>query len=107
MVSWKRFLYLFSKPLILRKSSCSKASIASSTLSHILASICPQRSAKVSAKYGSPDFLGLTCLVVTTKLETMTLFSKRPHSERKKSFIAHIRERLCDVPLRSSGSGKL
>src|SRR6266567_4101988 len=87
MVIWKRFLYLLSSPLTFRKSSCSKASRASSTLSHILASIWPQRSARVRARYGSPLFLGFTCFVVTTKLEVMTLFSKRGQSERKKSFI--------------------
>src|SRR6266700_5973103 len=87
MVIWKRFLYLLRSPLTFRKSSCSKVSIASSTLSHILASTWPQRSASVSARYGSPVFLGLTCLVVTTKLEVMILFSKRGQSERKKSFI--------------------
>src|SRR5205823_112944 len=81
------FLYLFSSPLIFRKSSWSKASIASSTLSHILASICPQRSPRVRARYGSPVFLGFTCLVVTTKLEVTTLFSNLGQSERKNSFI--------------------
>src|SRR5947207_10853602 len=87
MVIWNRFLYLLSSPLIFKKSSCSKTSRASSTLSHILASIWPQRSARVRARYGSPVFFGLTCLVVTTKLEVITLFSKRGQSERKQSFI--------------------
>src|SRR5580704_10561751 len=87
MVIWKRFLYLLSRPLILRKSSCSKASRTSSTLSHILASIWPQRSPSVSARYGSPVFLGFTCLVTTTKLEVMTLFSCCAQSDKKNSFM--------------------
>src|SRR5438128_7402015 len=90
MVIWKRFLYLLRSPLTFRKSSCSKVSIASSTLSHILASIWPQRSARVSARYGSPVFLGLTCLMVTTKLDVMILFSNRAQSERKKSFMVAV-----------------
>src|SRR5581483_4492234 len=84
---------LFSRPLTFKKSSCSNASSASSTLSHIFASIWPQRSARVSARYGSPVFLGFTCFVVTTKLETTILFSKRAQSERKKSFIGPHRYR--------------
>src|SRR5208337_1631424 len=87
MVIWNRFLYLLSRPFTLTKSSCSNWSMASSTLSHILASTWPVRSPKVSAKYGSPVFLGLTCLETTTKLEVMILFSWEGQSERKNSFM--------------------
>src|ERR1700694_245172 len=90
MVSWKRFLYLLISPLTLTKSSCAKASIASSTLSHILASMCPLRSPRVSARYGSPPFLGLTCRGTTTKLGVMTLFSCCSQSETKNSFMVHL-----------------
>src|SRR5215813_14586605 len=74
-------------PLTLMKSSCSKASRASSTLSHILASSWPLRSPSVSARYGSPVFLGLICLQTTTKVEVMTLFSWRTQSQIKNSFM--------------------
>src|SRR4029077_7140788 len=87
MVSWKRFLYLLIRPLTLRKSSCSKASRTSSTLSHILASSWPERSPRVSARYGSPVFLGFTCFDTTTNVDVMTLFSCCAHSEIKKSFM--------------------
>src|SRR5882672_4321857 len=98
MVSWKRFLYLLMSPLILRKSSCSKTSMNSSTLSHIFASTWPLRSPRISARYGSPVFFGLTCFDTTTKLEVMTLFSCWQHSEMKNSFMSlryQVREISC------------
>src|ERR1700733_5048639 len=73
-------LVLIDQTLILRKSSCSKALSTSSTLSHILASSCPLRSPRVRARYGSPVFLDLICLLTTTKLEVMILFSWRVQS---------------------------
>src|SRR5438046_2739324 len=75
------------------KSSCSKLSMASGTPSHILASICPVRSASVSARYGSPLFLGLTCLLATTNDVVMVWFSCCEQCSIKKSFIAE-RENL-------------
>ena len=62
MVIWKRFLYLLSRPLILRKSSCSKASIASSTLSHILASTWPLRSPEDEREIRLSGLLGFDLL---------------------------------------------
>src|SRR5258707_9440970 len=100
MVIWKRFLYLLRSPFTLRKSSCSKASMASSTLSHILASIWPVRSPKVRARYGSPVFFGLTCLEMQTKQEVMILFSCCVHSDKKNSFIG-LRE-TCSLDLKHS-----
>src|SRR5262249_51549929 len=42
---------------------------------------------------------GFTCLLITTKLETITLFSKREQSERKKSFMLVCSERSLAAPL--------